>query len=300
MPPPATKALRIREGFPGQRSVVLPRAVVSRWLASEPLFDLLPSDVGYFPTAQGHYVDRPRGSPQLILIYCFAGEGWARINDERLTIRPGQLLVVPPNTPHLYGSDPDSPWTIYWVHMAGLKMDTFYRLLELDAQSHTLFPGLDPALPPLFERIIQTLNSGYSAGTLHATSTILHQMATHLIAARHNLQSGEDGHEVKIKFVIDFMNRSLDRNLTLDALAQRANMSTSHFAFIFKKRTGFPPLDYFMRLKMQRACFLLDTTTLPVKAIAAQLGFDDPLYFSRRFRHVHNCSPMQYQAIQKG
>ena len=82
--------------------------------------------------------------------------------------------------------------------------------------------------------------------------------------------------------------------------ARDANLSSSHLAAVFKKRTGFTVLDFFIRLKIQRACFLLDTTDQSVKAIAADLGFDDPLYFSRCFRRVHDSSPTQYRALRKG
>ncbi|WP_319529829.1 AraC family transcriptional regulator [uncultured Cohaesibacter sp.] len=291
---------QIREGFPGQRSAVLPRSVVSSWLANDPLFDIVPSDVGYYPSAQSHYVDRPKGSAQLILIYCFAGEGWARVGGHDVRVEAGQVLVVPPNTPHVYAADQHNPWTIYWIHLAGRKTKTILRLLELTPPAYLLYPGHDPALPPLFERIWHLLNSDYSDESLQAASTSTHQLTAHLIGMRHRLQDGEDSHSARIKHVIEVMNRALDQKLTLEELARHANMSKSHFAFVFKKRTGFAPLDYFMRLKMQRACFLLDTTSLPVKAIASVLGFEDSLYFSRRFRHIHSCSPVQYRAIQKG
>ena len=291
---------KIREGFPGQRSVVLPRSVVSSWLSNGPLFDLLPSDVGYYPSAQWHFVERPEGSPQMVFIHCIEGEGWARVDENVFRVQPGEALVVPPNVPHAYGADPISPWTIYWVHMAGAKADTLVRLLEISPASATLFPGHDPALPALFDRIIYLLNQGYSADGLMAAATVLHQMAAHLVTTRHRQPGGEDSHDAKIKHVIDMMNHSLDRGLTIEELARGINLSVSHFAFVFRKRTGFPALDYFIRLKMQRACFLLDTTNLSVKAIAAELGFEDPLYFSRRFRRVHNCSPVQYRAIRKG
>jgi AraC-like DNA-binding protein len=293
-------AQRIREGFPGQRSVVLPRSIVASWLDNAPLLDLLPSDVGYYPHAQWHFVERPEGSPQLVLIHCVEGEGWARIDGNVVRVRPGEALVVPPNVPHVYGADPASPWTIYWVHMAGTKAATLIRLLEIDQTSPTLFPGQDPALPALFEKILYILSEGYSADSLMEASTALHQMATHLVTIRHRQPGGADDHDARIKATIDTMSRSLGTTLTIDELARRANLSASHFAFVFRRRTGFPVLDYFVRLKMQKACFLLDTTNLPVKAIAGELGFDDPLYFSRRFRQVHGCSPVQYRAIRKG
>lgn len=291
---------RIREGFPGQRSIVLPRAVVASWLANEPLFDLLPSDVGYYPSAQWHFVDRPEGSPQLVFIHCLEGEGWARIDGNVFRIRPGEALVVPPGVPHAYGADPVSAWTIYWMHMAGPKAATLIRLLEATPGAAMLFPGQDPALPTFFERIMFLLNRDYSTDGLMAAATILHQLAAHLVSIRHRQPGGQDSHDAKIKKVIDIMNGSLGSSLTIEELAQRINLSASHFAFVFKRRTGFAVLDYFVRLKMQRACILLDTTTQPVKAIAAELGFEDPLYFSRRFRQVQGCSPLGYRAIRKG
>jgi AraC-like DNA-binding protein len=184
--------------------------------------------------------------------------------------------------------------------MAGAKAATLVRLLEIELSSPTLFPGQDPALQALFEKILFILSRGYSADSLLAAATALHQMAAYLIKTRHQQPGGEDRHDERIKRVIEFMVRSLGENLTIEALARHANLSVSHFAYVFKHRTGFPALDYFARLKMQRACFLLDTTNLPVKAIASELGFDDPLYFSRRFRRVHDCSPVQYRLIQKG
>lgn len=295
-----TTPLRRKEGFPGQQLIVLPRSIVSSWLADDPILDLLPSDVGYFPKAQWHYVERREGVSQLVLIYCIAGSGFAQIGDTAATIRPGQVLVIPPGMPHIYRADIDDPWSIYWLHVAGSKMDTVLRLLELEAGKFTLFPGLDPALRSFFDQVIQTLEKGYLRSSLRMVATALHQVLNLLISARSFQHGGKDHHDREIRKIVDLMSNSLDQSLTLPELARSANMSTSHFAALFKKQTGFAPIDYYVRLKMQRACYLLDVTDMPVKEIAAQLGYDDPLYFSRRFRQIHNCSPTQYQAIQKG
>ncbi len=45
---------------------------------------------------------------------------------------------------------------------------------------------------------------------------------------------------------------------------------------------------------------LLHTTDLPVKKIAASLGYDDPFHFSRVFRTVNETSPTQYRLMHKG
>jgi AraC-like DNA-binding protein len=106
--------------------------------------------------------------------------------------------------------------------------------------------------------------------------------------------------DARLEQVIETMHRRLSDRLALSELAAEAQLSLSYFSAVFKKKTGFAPLDFFVRLKMQRACHLLDSTGLPVKAIAADLGFEDPLYFSRCFHCVHACSPSQYRGARKG
>lgn len=291
---------QIREGFPGQRSIVLPRPVVSDWLNGEPLIGLLPSDVGHYPRAQWHFVERPEGIPQSVLIHCTDGCGWARVGDANLRIRPGQVLVAPAGIPHAYGADPDVPWTIYWVHLDGAKVAQLPDLLELAPKEPLLHPGRDPAIPALFENMLSFLERGYTPDNLLLASTALGQLVTHLVVLRHRLSNRDDNLDQRIRRVIDVMQNNLGGSLKVDELAREANLSSSHLATVFKKRTGFTVINFFIRLKIQRACFLLDTTDRSVKAIAADLGFDDPLYFSRCFRRVHERSPTQYRARRNG
>ena len=105
---------------------------------------------------------------------------------------------------------------------------------------------------------------------------------------------------LKVAHTITYMKQHLDQPLKLEALAAVAGLSRSQYAVLFKERSGYAPMDYFIRLRIHRACQLLDTTALSVKAIAAKLGYDDPLYFSRIFRTVNDVSPQQYRRLRKG
>ena len=57
----------------------------------------------------------------------------------------------------------------------------------------------------------------------------------------------------KIAQSIAYMLEHLDQPLQVATLAERASVSPSHFFVLFKRRTGCPPIDYFIRLRMQRA-----------------------------------------------
>ena len=60
-----------------------------------------------------------------------------------------------------------------------------------------------------------------------------------------------------------------------------------------------PPIDYFIHLKMQKACQLLYADGVKIKAVASDLGYDDPYYFSRIFKKYIGTSPEQYRITAK-
>jgi transcriptional regulator GlxA family with amidase domain len=108
-----------------------------------------------------------------------------------------------------------------------------------------------------------------------------------------------DPHEAEVARKIDqsilYMKEHLDRPLQASTLASRANVSLSHYFALFKRRTGATPIDYFIQLRMERACELLKQTPLAIKEIAAALGYEDPFYFSRVFKSVTTVAPREYR-----
>lgn len=102
----------------------------------------------------------------------------------------------------------------------------------------------------------------------------------------------------RIQESIAYMRQNLDRPLQVATLAARVNVSASHFFVLFKRHTGSAPIDYFVRLRMEKAQALLDTTELSVKEAATALGYVDPFHFSRVFKSVVGVSPSNYRARQ--
>jgi transcriptional regulator GlxA family with amidase domain len=103
----------------------------------------------------------------------------------------------------------------------------------------------------------------------------------------------------KIERTISYMKENLDQPLQAAALASRANVSLSHYFALFKRLTGSTPIDYFIRLRMERAREMLETTALTVKEVAAALGYDDPFYFSRVFKAINGLAPTDYRHARR-
>ncbi len=288
--------LRIEEGFPRQRMVVLPRPVVHQALRGRLPLSLVPSDVGYFPDAAGHYVHRPDGSPQCILILCVRGKGWVQIAGVRHEVNPGDLSVLLPGQPHSYGGNDSHPWTIHWCHAAGAGAQYFTDMLVRRDVLPVLHSDGYLNFVPLFEEILEELTLGYSIRHLAVASMAMGHLLARIALSD---QAGSTGRN-RVTFAVEYMKNRWQAALSVPDLARACNLSTSHFGLLFKQSTGYTPLDYFLRLKMQRAAEMLDTTDRPVKEIAADVGMADALYFSRAFHRIYRMSPSDYRRITKG
>jgi AraC-like DNA-binding protein len=96
---------------------------------------------------------------------------------------------------------------------------------------------------------------------------------------------------------VDFMHSHLSEPLQVSTLASVANISASHFFAMFKRLMGCAPIEFFISLRMRRACDLLDETALSVKEVAATLGYDDQFYFSRVFKSATQMPPTHYRVL---
>ena len=288
------------EGFSGQRIVVLPRKVVATALQYELLRGLLPTDIGYFPKAAGHFMKRHTGLDQAVFIYCVKGNGWCEMGGTRHVIDPGDVLVIPPGEIHTYGADEERPWTIFWVHIKGENIPSLLAELETTQTNPVLYLGESPEVLALFEELLDVVEHGYATSRLLYASQILGHLIGQMIWDRRRNWRGPLDTTQKVTESITYMKQHLDQRATASSLAALANLSESHYRSLFKRQIGYAPMDYFVRLRMHKACQLLDTTNLNVKEIATKVGYEDPLYFSRVFKAVVEVTPTQYRLIHKG
>jgi AraC-like DNA-binding protein len=94
---------------------------------------------------------------------------------------------------------------------------------------------------------------------------------------------------------IAFMKTKLNTTVALKDLADHASLSVSHYSTLFQQKTNNSPINYFLFLKMQYACQYLENTSLSIKQIAAEIGYDDPFHFSRTFKNVIGVSPKGFR-----
>lgn len=296
----AMSFLQKREGFRGQDAFVLPDQTVKDLLDNNLTQLLYVTDIGYYPNASFHFRERTSGCEQNILIYCVEGEGWFEVDGKHFSVHKNQYFIIPENTAHAYGAAQKNPWTIYWLHFAGEKTSLFAKNnaapQNIDLSSESRYA--DRLL--LFEEIYRNLKNGYSADDYEYASICL----WHLLGSFRYLSQYRTVKEMKHRNMMDscvaWMQENVSLQLNLHQMAEQTGLSESHFCLMFKRKTGQSPMVFFTRLKMQKACQMLDFSDKRIKEIAAELGYEDPYYFSRVFRQVMNISPEKYRNTKKG
>lgn len=100
---------------------------------------------------------------------------------------------------------------------------------------------------------------------------------------------------LRVGNVIGALENDFSRDWKLDDLLKIAHMSRSNLMRVFRKATGQTPIEYLVRLRIQRAMEMLRNTDLPITAIALEVGFNDSNYFTRQFRRVVGLPPRSFR-----
>lgn len=286
-----------RDGFEGQRAVVLPKSIVNKFCLHNPLINkAFITDIGYYPKAKFHFRERPHGAEQNILIYCVEGKGQITLDEKKYAIIPGDFFVIPNGKAHHYETDILNPWTIYWCHFKGEQADEIINQILIKYSSLKSSIPFTDARINLFNELYLNLEKGYSFENISYVNLIFPQfLSSFLFPEKFNLNLENKELDV-IDKSIQFMQDNMFKPLTLKIIAQNVNSSPSHYSAVFKKKTGFPPIEYLNHLKIQKACQYLQFTELRIKEIAFRIGIEDQYYFSRLFVKTMGFSPSEYRA----
>ncbi|WP_343693223.1 AraC family transcriptional regulator [Chitinophaga sp.] len=287
---------RKKQGFNGQKLIIIPAKIRKEILSNDPITrQIYVTDIGYYPKAFQHYIDRPNGSDQHIIIYCVEGTGWVTIQKKKITVPPSSCMIIPAGTPHKYGVGENDPWTIYWVHFKGDIATFIVELITQNAENYLPRLSYHENRIRLFDEIYLSLENGYSIDNLRYASMLFHHFLSSLLyGEKYNSTKSVEPQDMAAT-TIEYMKMNLFKTLTLPELADQCQLSISHFCTIFRQKTGFAPIEYFNHLKIQYACQELAFSKKKIKQIAEELAFSDQYYFSRIFSQYMGTSPREYR-----
>lgn len=286
-----------KEGFFGQQMIVLPpdslKEVVNNLLIQN--FHL--TAIGFYPHARFHNRKRDTGANEYILLHCTEGEGKVSIDNIKFKLKPNHFIIIPPNIAHHYKSSLKDPWSIYWIHFTGKRANMLYDRYSHKKGPTAKFIPYNEQHMKIFLKIIKLLEYSFDNRSLElANIKLMHFLSSYIYQPELVSKISE---KTVVNNSIEFMKGNLNRSLKIGDFAANENLSVSRFSQVFKEKTGYPPIHYFIKIKIQKSCQYLYFTDMSIKEISLIVGFSDQYYFSRIFKKIMGLPPSKYKALYK-
>jgi AraC-like DNA-binding protein len=284
------------EGFDNDHYFIIPKEFLNRFQENLLSEFLIVTDIGQFIKAKHHYCSRPEGIDTAQLIYCYEGTGFYSLDcRENKAVNPGQLIFLPSGIPHAYASTDDDPWSVLWIHIKGRCLDSLCKAWpppEVISISNTY----DRQIKEIFYKCFSILSVPYQWEEFF----YLCQLAAVLLslipsAARQSVKGLTAGRFKCIESIISYMKNHLKETVALEDLAATSGYSPSYLNYLFRTSSGYAPIEYFLRMKIQAAAKDIAFSELPIYSIAEAYGIKDAYYFSRLFKRISGISPAQYR-----
>jgi len=291
-------------------------AAVERLLGRPALREVVPRDPATSLRWQVHgYPDllaRWNVHPEVEIHLIRRGTGRYLIGDVGGAFGPGHLALIGPNLPHDWISDlpagtriPERDVVIHfderWLRQCQVaipELRPLDRLLHRAAHGVEYFGATARDAAEAMERI------GVTSGA---------ERVAHIFTLLHLLHdapegdfkllvpdwTGEIADPAAARLVgeaIEYIFANIGSEVRLSKAARLAGMSDSAFSRYFKAASGQTFSDMVARLRLEHACRLLASTTMPIAIVAREAGFANLSNFNRRFRAAHGMTPRVYRA----
>lgn len=119
-----------------------------------------------------------------------------------------------------------------------------------------------------------------------------HHVGQQPFASLSRTRQVEDGTIAKCQ---EWIAEHYDHDSPVSSMTELSGLSERSFKRRFAKATGMTPIEYVQTLRLEEAKQILETTALPVDAVANEVGYEDASYFSRLFRKMVGLTPAQYR-----
>ncbi|NIK61617.1 AraC family transcriptional regulator [Kribbella shirazensis] len=243
---------------------------------------------------------------ELTLITAGSGTRYVGTTVERYV--PGDLVLLGPDLPHTYASDAAR-------HQSEAAV-TQFRHDFLGASFFELpqFAGVRSLLSRsvrglYFADVPAELRSDIAClpGLTPATQTVRLLDVLHRLADATATPVTRPGYAAapstavrdRVDVVCRYLQEAHTEPVLLDDVARLVHMSPTSFSRFFRRAIGCTLTDYVNQLRVETACRLLTTTSLPVTDIAARSGYRNLANFNRRFRELKAMRPTQYRAAHR-
>ena len=214
-----------------------------------------------------------------------AGSMRIQMNNTELNMQSGFMYLIPPLS--IKSAAPAEFSKHYFTHF---NMRPFYNFIE-NYQISNCLPWDEQDLA-----LNQILLDNYHLHTIE--SDLKAQGAFLMLLSKFFRNITAPSKDAQRFFpVLQYITQHINQNIQIEDLASLMHINKIYFTSLFSQTFSTPPLKFILEKRMLLAQELLMTTSLSVREISEQLGYDNEYYFSTTFKRVVGISPMKWKKL---
>jgi AraC-like DNA-binding protein len=235
------------------------------------------------------------------IIFVKEGKGSHLIGDRKYKTNKGDILIYNNGVLHdEYGNgDSDANMSVFCCGITDVKLAGLPRNhLISKEQSYVLHSGeyasnIESLLEMMYSQISQEKH-----GAEEICSYLLRALITLILQIpQENFVLSKSEESVLLCDIKSYIDKHYQEDINLKSLSQRFHISTYYLVHVFKKSTGFSPIQYIIRRRIGEAQSLLINTNDSITKIAGMVGYDNTSYFATLFSKTVGMSPKKYRQL---
>lgn len=243
-------------------------------------------------------------------LYVDKGEVSVTAGNIKYKLKQGQLIIHPPNEFHTVECNRLlAPNLVVVSFVCDSKaMDYFisHKIIYCDNQCKQYFDSIitegknsfsTDLGDPWYKELV--LKEDRPFATLHQIKASIEQLLIHLIrigdkkvSLSTTIRTKEN--QIKVQNTIEYLNQNIDKNLTLEQICHYSGMGRSLLLKLFREETGWSVIEYYCRMKIEKAKLMIRNGEGNFSIISQKLGYNSIHYFSRQFHKITGMSPREY------
>lgn len=226
------------------------------------------------------------------------GKGYITLEDKKYSVKKGMLFYFKPNVLHSIESDLENSLKFLSVHFSFVHVNYYDKKWSLAEESKAMnfnnMQELKDYYPIFntFRKLVETWD--VKLPSYEFISKIILQQLIFEIQDNLKRQTANYATTIKIKKIIKYMNEHINSVVTLTSLSEIVTLSPTYLSRIFKESTGYSVIEFFNKMKIDKAKELISEGDKKIKEVSELLGFKDEFYFSRLFKKVEGVSPREF------
>jgi len=227
------------------------------------------------------------------------GYGSYVTEQQRYELKAGDTFLIRPNQLISYESDSQHPWRYRWVAFTGEQAEQLaaiagfipsYEVISLDDYHKTA---------EYYQQILEAFREGHATSTIQASGLLQLIMSDYGKKQHPEAQLLPSSHRAEQqlhKQMVHYLTSQYTHPVSIEHMAEAFGYNRAYLSRLFKQKVGMPPSTFLLNLRLDHARHMLrERPELTIEQVAASVGIQDALYFSKQFRKAYQQSPTAYR-----